>query len=269
VIEPPLAVGPVLRINRPILDARGHRVGELTAFVSVNALTPADSARALVPGGQVAVRDRLKKTMLVPLRPMERYPEGAKTTIQGATWLVVHRVIEDSGLDLAVGAPLAPYVARFESAGQVGMVALLLVSLVAILVALLLTGRMVRPLENLAEASEAVARGNLEWHASPGGPIEVRRVGTAFNAMTGNLRRTLDQLSQRSALAAVGEFATSLSHDVRNALTSVRVDLERADRSRIAEPVPRKLVGRALGSVSRLETAVTGALQVARRATRR
>ena len=72
------------------------------------------------------------------------------------------------------------------------------------------------------------------------------------------------QLSHRSALAAVGEFATSLSHDVRNALTSVRLDLERAERMRISESAPRQLVERALGSVTRLETVVTGALQVAR-----
>ena len=52
-------------------------------------------------------------------------------------------------------------------------------------------------------------------------------MGAAFNVMAENLRSTLDALSRRSAMAAVGDFATSLSHDVRNALTSIRVDLDR------------------------------------------
>ena len=50
--------------------------------------------------------------------------------------------------------------------------------------------------------------------------------------MTDSLRQEdLQDLSKRSAMAAVGEFATSLSHEVRNAPTSVKVDLQREDLS--------------------------------------
>jgi signal transduction histidine kinase len=202
--------------------------------------------------------------MLVPFRSAARYPIGERAVVDGVDWLVVHRTVDGPGLDLAIGAPLAPYVAPFKSATRVGVIGLGAISIVALFLALVLTRRLTRPLEELATASEAVAQGNLDRQTEPGGPTEVRRVGSAFNAMTEHLRTTLDELSRRSALAAVGEFATSLSHDMRNALTSVRLDLERAERMQISESAPRKLVDRALGSVTRLETVLNGALQIAR-----
>src|SRR5207249_1088607 len=86
----------------------------------------------------------------------------------------------------------------------------------------------------------------------------------AFNAMTESLRRTLDRLSQREALAAVGEFAAYLAHEVRNPLTAMRLDLERA-RERLADTAAADvLLGRALDQIDRLDSAVSGSLRIAR-----
>jgi two-component system OmpR family sensor kinase len=142
---------------------------------------------------------------------------------------------------------------------------LLIVTGLAVLLTTALATQATRPLEQLAVASDAVTEGKLDQRVTIGGPAEVRRVGGAFNLMTENLRATMDALSRRSAMAAVGEFAASLSHDVRNALTSIRVDLDRLSMRELGDPVAMSLVNRAVNSVSRLETAVTGALRVARR----
>ena len=72
-----------------------------------------------------------------------------------------------------------------------------------------------------------MTHGDLDRRVTISSPAEVRDVGRGFNVMTEHLRDTLDQLTKRSALAAVGEFATSLSHDVRNALTSIKLDARR------------------------------------------
>jgi two-component system sensor histidine kinase FlrB len=82
--------------------------------------------------------------------------------------------------------------------------------------------------------------------------------------MTESLRRTLRELSQRQALAAVGEFAASLAHEVRNPLTSIRVDLQRVEEKLPDESDARDLLGRALGEIERVDRSVTGALRVAR-----
>jgi signal transduction histidine kinase len=83
--------------------------------------------------------------------------------------------------------------------------------------------------------------------------------------MTENLQQVLQKLSQQEAVAAVGEFAASLAHEVRNPLTSVSVDLQRTQRKIETEPEEaRALVERALGEIERLNESVSDFLRVAR-----
>jgi signal transduction histidine kinase len=96
------------------------------------------------------------------------------------------------------------------------------------------------------------------------GRDEIGRLGEAFNVMTESLRRKIAELSQQRALAAVGEFAASLSHEVRNSLTAIRIDLQHAVRQLPAESTATPLVTRTLDTVRRLDSTVTGALRVAR-----
>jgi signal transduction histidine kinase len=161
-------------------------------------------------------------------------------------------------------------VAPFTRAARIGFAALAAVTVIALGLTTFLATRLATPVARLADAADSVAAGRLDHRVEGGGPAELRRLGTSFNVMTNSLRATLNELSRRSALAAVGEFATSLSHEVRNALTSIKVDLQRAARRAPDDAASRELVARALNNVSRLETTVTGSLRVARgdRATR-
>jgi two-component system sensor histidine kinase FlrB len=70
--------------------------------------------------------------------------------------------------------------------------------------------------------------GDLRRRVEKGGEDEIGRVADAFNVMTESLQRTLDELARKESLAAVGEFAASLAHEIRNPLTAVRVDLQKA-----------------------------------------
>lgn len=256
-----------LRMELPVNDASGRLVGKVLAFIAMSALIPSDSARPLVPGGAAVIRDSRSGDMLVPMTGHgPRMPfTSSEYRVAGQRWFSTTRHLSTLPLDIAVTAPAAPYVAPFERASRLGLGALFLVAGLAIVLSVVFATRVTRPLEALARASGAVADGNLAQEVRIAGPTEVRQVGAAFNVMTDNLRDTLDALSRRSVLAAVGEFATSLSHDVRNALTSIKVDLDRLAMRDIKDPVAEGLVGRALNNVSRLEASVAGALRVARR----
>ena len=78
--------------------------------------------------------------------------------------------------------------------------------------------------------------------------------------MSESLRRTLDSLARRESLAAVGEFAASLSHEVRNPLTAMRIDLQRVEEKLEVESPLRAPLRRALRAVDRLQHTVSGAL---------
>ncbi len=166
-------------------------------------------------------------------------------------------------LEFAAAAPITPYVDPFRGAGRVSYAAIGIVALFALILTTVLTTRLSTSLGRLVGAAEAVAGGELTRKAEPSGPAEVRHLARSFNTMTESLRRSIAELAERRSLAAVGEFATALSHEVRNALTSVQLDLERVDE-RSEDAKNRELVSRTLTHVRRLDAAVTGSLRIAR-----
>lgn len=256
---------PSIRVQMRVTDPAGAQVGTAVVDVAVSGLVPPDSARPLVPGAEVALQEVNALSPVVPMSAVRDYPRGDAFTAGRERWLVVHRRLEGPEIDVAIAAPLAPYVAPFKRAAVIGLAAILVTSALAVMLLLALTQRMLRPLEELARASDAIAAGRLDERVAVRGPRELQRVASTFNLMIESLRDTLDTLSRRTALAAVGEFATSLSHDVRNALTSIKVDLDRLAVRDLADPTARSLVSRSLNSVARLEASVAGALRVARR----
>lgn len=238
-------------------------VGTVGASVYLDAVVPGDSARLLLPGSALAVHDRATGVALLPLSAQVAYPTARSIAVDGAPWMVRIDSLLDPPFDIAVGAPVAPYVIPFERAGRLGLVALGAVALLAVVLSTFFTARLARSFRVLADAAGAVAGGDLARQVEPKGPAEFHELADSFNAMTASVRRLVAELSERRALAAVGEFAASLSHEVRNALTSVQIDLERVDE-RTEDAKNRTLVARTLTHVRRLDAAVTGSLRIAR-----
>jgi signal transduction histidine kinase len=249
----------------PITDSTGAALGTLTARLLIRGVLPLDSARLLVPGAALVVREVGSGALRIGLPGGGGgFPESERTTIDGADWLASSRRLDPPGFDVAVAAPSVPYVAPFARAWRTGLAALLVVTLMALMLTTWVVSRLADSMRELVGAADAVAHGDVARRVPEHGPTEVRRVATAFNIMTDSVRRMLAELSQRRALAAVGEFAASLSHEVRNALTSVQVDLQLADERMEDDARTRALVARAQSQLRRLDSAVSGALSVAR-----
>jgi len=242
-------------------EARGTLAVQFRSDVLVAPLQrPTD-----ISGSLMAMLDRRTGIALSPL------PIDPAVLEQGAfewgddEWIAVVRDVVDPPIRFALAAPLGPTVTPLRSAARNGMIALVLVAAAAFWVTTLFSGRLTRSLESLSESARAIADGDLTARAPEEGPPAVRDTARAFNAMSAALRETLDTLSHREALAAVGEFAASLAHEVRNPLTSIRMDLERAQRKMSSEPGPSAdLMERALREIDRLNTSVTNVLRIAR-----
>jgi signal transduction histidine kinase len=128
----------------------------------------------------------------------------------------------------------------------------------------LITRQLTRRLERLAATADAVSRGDLGAHLDERGNDEMGRVARAFNTMTSSLRRTLDELAARERLAAVGEFAATLAHEVRNPLTAIRLDLQQVEESLPPESPLRESQSRALKEIARLDATVADTLDAAK-----
>ncbi len=237
------------------------RTGTLASEVAVQSLLPQVSE---IFGAILSVIDDSSGLVLGdrnidPALLREEYFEH-----DGERWLSLHRSLPDPAITIVAAAPLSLYIVPFQDEARRGMLAIFFVALAGLAVATLLTRRTTRSLESLASATQAVAAGDLDRRVLDDSTDEVGRVGRAFNAMTESLRDTLRQLSQRQALVAVGEFAAALAHEVRNPLTSIRINLQSVQEKL---PLDSPLVvplGRALREVNRLDQTVSGALRIAR-----
>jgi signal transduction histidine kinase len=260
----PAATDPTMTVRLPIISAAGARLGEVAAHVSLSALVPIDSSIRLPSGARLQVVDRaLGLSLLPPFAPDEVLHQD-RFTATNDDWLAVHRSLSDPPIDLILAAPLDAFVQPFERVARRGVLVLALVGLLALALSAFLTGRLTSSLKQLAVAADAVAKGDLDHRVNARGADEVGRVAAAFNSMTESLRHSLAELSKRQALAAAGEFAVSLSHEVRNGLTAVKVDLQRAQEQTGEDAPSRPLIGRALENVKRLDGTVTSSLRVAR-----
>lgn len=246
-------------VEMPVRTADGRVLGTLRARVRLSGVLASDSGQHVVPG---AVFAALGARGVI----FSSAPDSLDLTTLPVPpgWEMVARALEAPPLHLVLAAPSAPFVQPFERAARLGLGVLMGVALIALLVSVILTGRVTGSLERMATAAEAVAAGDLKRRVEVSGGDEVGRLGDAFNAMTESLRRTLAELSQQRALAAVGEFAASLSHEVRNSLTAIRIDLQHAARQLPGDSAATPLVTRTLDTVRRLDATVTGALRVAR-----
>jgi signal transduction histidine kinase len=254
ILGPAEATFPVRLPVRGVGRDSARTVGYVEASVRLSGVLPTTDIQSVVGHAALTVVDRGTRARLIA--PSDQLPRNG--------WVSVRRVLDDPPLEVELGAPATAYVRPFERAAQLGLVALIAVATLVLLLSSYLTTRMTSSLEELVVATDAVAHGNLQHIVPSGGDDEVARLAESFNMMTESLRGTLQELSHRSALAAVGEFAATLSHEVRNALSAVRMDLQRAEERADDPAMARALVLRALESVRRLDGIVTGALRVAR-----
>jgi two-component system sensor histidine kinase AtoS len=261
----PSAMGPTMTVRLPIAEARGGgSPGLLIAHVSIDAVIPIDTSLRLPNGARLQVVQRATQRTLLPAFAPDSLMGRSRFTVNAAEWLAVHRSLAEPEINLILAAPLGAYVQPFQRAARTGAVTLAVVALLALLFSTVLTTRLTSSLEKLAVAADAVAGGDLEHRVDGSGADEVGRVAAAFNSMMENLRRTLGELAQRQALAAVGEYAASLAHEVRNGLTAIRVDLQHAEEKTSADMPSRLLLARVLENVKRLDGTVSASLRVAR-----
>lgn len=260
-----VAAPPAITVTLPMEspDRTGTK-GELVARVRLEYVLPPDTALRLPNGAVLQVIDRTTRRSLLSVPLGDSLLARDRFVVRDAEWLSSRRTLANPPLDVVIAAPTRRYVQPFERAARRGAAAVGVIALLALVVSAWLTGRLTASLESLADAADAVARGELAHHIKATGSDEVGRVAAAFNSMTENLRRTLGELSQRQALAAVGEYASSLSHEIRNALTAVRVDLQRAEETMPADLAARPLVARSLKHLTNLEATVSRSLRLAR-----
>ena len=124
-----------------------------------------------------------------------------------------------------------------------------------------------RSLEQLTHAAAIVARGDLSPSLPRPTADEVGTLSRAFAHMVERVRSMMREIAVSRQLAVLGEFAAQLSHEVRNPLTSIKLDLQGMQRRVRSGALPASAapaIESALREVNRLDSVVHGVLELAR-----
>jgi signal transduction histidine kinase len=94
--------------------------------------------------------------------------------------------------------------------------------------AVLLAVQFTRPIRSLETSFGRVVSGDLDVRVSPQRRDEIGRLTSSFNEMVSSLRekRSMEErLSEAERLAAVGQLAAGVAHEVRNPLNAMRLTM--------------------------------------------
>jgi signal transduction histidine kinase len=247
------------------IRARGSstEIGTLEARLRGSALFESGAANAVGVGAVLAVVDRSGGAPIVPIPFDPALLKTNRFVWTGEEWLAAKSDLDEPPVSLVAAAPIAPFVSPFQQAARAGLIALAVVAVGAFLLTWFFTTRLTLSLERLALSADAVSRGDLDQQVEPVGRDEVSQVAEAFNAMTQNLRETLRRLSQHEAVAAIGELASTIAHEIRNPMSVIRLRLQHAEEQVEAGSPLAQSVSRALQEVERVERTVAGTLRIA------
>ncbi len=124
-----------------------------------------------------------------------------------------------------------------------------------------------RSLEDVSSAAARIGEGDFMPWLPPPGHDEVGKLTLAIGTMVARLKETVGQLERSRQLAVVGELASHLSHEIRNPLSSIRLNLQSVEREVLRGSVPADLpavLQLCLREIKRLDGVVTNVLRLGR-----
>lgn len=280
----------VMSVVRPIQGAGGGEVGSLVATLDLDELLPLEQlVERFGETGYSVVVDRSRNTVVY--HPRHAFRDQSLGTLLGpGGWNVDASVLgrkdgtfvyrEHDTTRVAAFVSLAEPPWTIVAAGSVqefsGPISrmrtrdLAIVLLAAAGVALaftLMIRRETRSLLTLTAAADRMGAGDLDPDLPQGAGGEVGRLSAAFGLMVARVRETVRQIEASRQMAVVGEFASQVAHEIRNPLTSMKLNMQSLARDvksgRISEESARP-IEISLREIERLDRVVSGVLSLGR-----
>lgn len=214
-----LLVGELLNNQTVIPDLVGEPTGHVLS-IWLRDISIATNARR--PDGSRAVGEKLRQAIFAP-GSEEGYQE---VVLAGEPQKAIRSNIRNSANQiigaLQVGIPLAQIDEPRRRALTIILLASAGGSAIAVIIASYLARRISRPLGEMVAVTRQVAQGDLSAEVPVVGSDEIGQLARSFNRMIHDLAQAQEQLVRSQRLAAIGQLAGSMSHELRNPLSVLR-----------------------------------------------
>lgn len=214
------------------------------------------------------------RTTAVPASVRAKLEAGEEAVFEPAADAGTYRAVYSSlrGIDGQLAA--ISFIGMRSEAGffeQLGRESLflgifLLGSAISIVVGILTSDLLVRPLRALTHGVRAIAAGDFGQRVSAGGGREIVELATGFNGMAeqlGKLHELEAELRRHDRLSALGQAAMVIAHEVRNPLGIIKTSTEVVRNRAKLGGAEEKMLGYVIDEVRRIETLVRDFLDFA------
>jgi signal transduction histidine kinase len=164
---------------------------------------------------------------------------------------------------IAVIAQSSELIAATKALTRTVLIAATLSVLVMVLVSQVVARRVTAPLDALVAFTRDVSPSGSTQRARVGND-EVGRLAAAFNDMLDRLDRSRDALVRSEKLALAGLIAARVAHDVRNPLSSMKIQAQLLDACLGDQTKSRKLLDAVMRDIQQLESVVRDLIELAR-----
>ncbi len=180
---------------------------------------------------------------------MGRTVIGVSTKLPELGWVLVAEIERDEAFAWLKSLRLR--------AAVTGLMTLVLVAFLAFRS----SRRATMPLKKLAAVARKVSEGSFETRLGKLRWREPQEVASAFNSMLDALAMANRELAQAASLAAIGELSSSIVHEMRNPLSSVKMNIKALHERVADDAMYSELALIASGQVDRLEQMLNDLLQ--------
>ncbi|MFQ6092695.1 MAG: ATP-binding protein [bacterium] len=141
--------------------------------------------------------------------------------------------------------------------------------LLASLIALLFTRKITRPIHTLVSGAHLFSQGRLDHRIQPESNDELGALAMEFDAMAASLLENQRRLRRAERLATLSKFASIVSHEIRNPLNSMAINMqilkrELMKKGRANPEKQEKYLNIVASEIERLDTLVRNFLLIAR-----
>lgn len=111
-------------------------------------------------------------------------------------------------------------------------------TIIAVILGFLSVQRFAGPLVQLVRGAREFARGNLKHRIAIKRRDEIAELAEEFNSMAGSLLKYQNDLKRMTRLAALSRFASMISHEIKNPLNSMNINMQILKRLFHREDIP-------------------------------